>query len=400
MEASATNHRPATRLGLATLMVLLGLLVWLPCVHWVFRPRLSEVRSEGAIPLRARELAARQMRLWADSGLRDAELTRMRRTNPEWDFMGRTFLVLALAEMSLREPAKQATYLATIDRVIEDTLRLERERSMLTFLMAYSRSRPFVRQPERSLFIDSEIALMLGARRMVAEKPEFAPLMAERVTIMTKRLQESPALAVESYPDECWLFDHAMALAAFRFADVLDGADHGVLTRAWLAQAKRTLTHAQTGMLVSNYTAAGRQMVGPEGASIWVATHCLRLVDEEFASDQYRRARHELGRELLGFGWSREWPLSWRDHPNVDSGAVIPVLDASAGASGLAFLAASSFRDDDFLLKLHTSLEVAAFPQRRAGEVRYCASNQVGDAALLYSLVIGPMWDRLKEGQR
>ena len=393
-------RRTPVRLALGGLALLLGLLLWLPCVHWVFRPALGEVRSESGIPLRAKELAARQLRLWNDPVARGAELARMRSTNPEWDFMGRTFLVLALAEMSLRDPALQATNLATMDFVIEDTLRLERERSMHTFLMPYSRSRPFVRQPERSLFIDSEIALMLGARRLVAEKPGFAPLMTERITAMAERLQQSPALAVESYPDECWLFDHAMALAAFRVADVLDGTDHRALTQAWLANAKRTLIHPQTGMLVSNYTAKGQPMVGPEGSSIWVAVHCLRLVDEEFARDQYRRARRELGRELLGFVWSREWPLSWRDHPNVDSGVVIPVLDASAGGSGLAFVAASSFRDDDFLLKLHTSLEFAAFPQRRAGEMRYCASNQVGDAALLYSLVIGPMWDRLKEGRK
>jgi hypothetical protein len=399
MKTFHMNKQPR-RLVLGGLTVLLGLLAWLPCVHWVFRPGRDEVRNDTGIPLRAKELAARQLRLWNDPKARASELARMRRTNPEWDFMGRTFLVLALAEMSLREPALQATNLTVMDQVIEDTLRLEREGTMHAFLMPYSRERPFVRQPARSLFVDSEIALMLGARRLLAEQAEYKPLMAGRITVMAERLQQSPALAVESYPDECWLFDHAMALAAFRLADVLDGTDHRPLTQAWLTTAKRTLIHPPTGLLVSNYTAEGQPMVGPEGSSIWVAIHCLRLVDEEFARDQYRRARRELGRELLGFGWSREWPLSRRDHPNVDSGMVIPVLDASAGGSGLAFVAASSFRDDDFLLKLHTSLEFAAFPQRRAGEVRYCASNQVGDAALLYSLVLGPMWERLKEGRR
>ena len=39
-----------------------------------------------------------------------------------------------------------------------------------------------------------------------------------------------------------------------------------------------------------------------------MTAHCLQLIDEEFAADQYRRARKELGRELLGFGYAREWP--------------------------------------------------------------------------------------------
>ena len=388
------------RLALGGLALLLGLLVWLPCVHWIFRPGLGEVRSETGIPPRAKELAARQLRLWTDPVARGAELGRLRRTNPEWDFMGRVFLVLALAEMSVREPVLQATNLATMDRVIDDTLRLERERTMHVFLLPYSKTRPFVQQPERSLFIDSEIALMLGARRLVVEKPELKPLMTERITAMADRLAQSPILALESYPDECWMFDHVMALAAFRVADVLDGTDHRAITQSWLTMAKSKLIHPQTGILISTYTTTGQPVAGPEGSSIWPAVHCLRLIDEEFARDQYRRVQRELGRELLGFAWSREWPLSWRDHADVDSGVVIPVLDAGAGASGMAFIAASSFRDDDFLLKLHSSLEFAAFPQRRGREVRYCASNQVGDAVLLYSLVIGPMWDRLKETRR
>ena len=126
------------------------------------------------------------------------------------------------------------------------------------------------------------------------------------------------------------------------------------------------------------------------------AAHCLRLIDEEFARDQYNRARKELGRDLLGFAWSREWPVSWRGPTDVDSGAVIPVLEISAGGSGLAFIGASSFRDENFLQQLHTTLDFAAFPLTRQGRLKYCASNQVGDAVMLYASVLGPAWDKSK----
>jgi hypothetical protein len=30
--------------------------------------------------------------------------------------------------------------------------------------------------------------------------------------------------------------------------------------------------------------------------------------------------------------------------------------------------------------------------------VRYCASNQVGDAVLLYASVLGPVWEKIQSG--
>jgi len=77
--------------GLAALMI--GLVVWLPCLHLFFATSASElVQTKGLSP-RARELAAGQLQFWTDPHLRDRELRRMRASNAEWDFMGRSFLV-------------------------------------------------------------------------------------------------------------------------------------------------------------------------------------------------------------------------------------------------------------------------------------------------------------------
>jgi hypothetical protein len=118
-------------------------------------------------------------------------------------------------------------------------------------------------------------------------------------------------------------------------------------------------------------------------------------VDEGFARDQYQRARKELGRITLGFGYGVEWPASWQGPRDIDSGAVIPVVEVSAGSSGMAFIAASSFHDWDYLQALATTLDMAGFPSRQNGQLKYCASNQVGDAAILYATVLGPFWERI-----
>ncbi len=384
------------RIGFGIIALLLGAALWLPCVHFIFAHDQESFHSEQGVSPQARQLAARHLQVWTDPALKRRELDRMRRSNAEWDFMGRSFLVWSLAEMSLREPELKTNYLPVIDQIIDETIQLERDEGIYIFLMPYAKFRPFVAQPARSLFLDGEIALMLSLRRMVEEKPEYRAPLAERVEAINERMRRSKVLAAESYPNECWMFDHAVALAAVRLADQLDGSDHSALFRDWLAVAKKNLTHPATGLLVSSFTPSGEPLDGPEGSSIWMTAHCLRLIDENFARDQYDRARKELGRDLLGFAWSREWPVSWHGPTDVDSGVVIPILEISAGGSGLAFIGASSFRDENFLQQLQTTLDFAAFPLARQGRLKYCASNQVGDAVMLYASVLGPAWEKSK----
>lgn len=188
-------------------------------------------------------------------------------------------------------------------------------------------------------------------------------------------------------------FDHTVALASLRVADWLDGSDHSALMKDWLEMAKAKLIHPATGLLISSYTTQAQMLDGPEGSSIWMSAWCLKLVDPSFASQQFIRAKRELGRSVFGFAWSREWPVLARNSLDVDSGAVIPIVDANAGGSGLAFVGAAGFRDREFFEKLQTTLDFAAFPRREQGRLRYCASNQVGDAVLLYAHVLGPAWE-------
>ena len=159
--------------GLAALV--LAAIIWLPCLHFLFARPVSEFREARGLSPKARELAARHLLLWTEPALREQELRKMRASNAEWDFMGRSFLVWSLANMGLREPASKPLYLQTMDRIIDETLQLEKQEGMYFFLMPYAKGRNYVAQPAHSLFLDGEIALMLASRRVLEEKPEYKP---------------------------------------------------------------------------------------------------------------------------------------------------------------------------------------------------------------------------------
>jgi hypothetical protein len=298
--------------------------------------------------------------------------------------------------MGLREPVNKPVYLETMDRIIDETLLLEKREGMFFFLMPYAKAQPYAVQPAHSLFLDGEIAMMLAARQMLEEKPEYKALLTERVDGIADRFHSSPHLMLESYPHECWMFDHVVALDAIRMADRLDGTDHSDLVRAWVAMAKQKLTHRESGLLVSSFTPDGVVLDGPEGSSLWMVAHGLQLLDAEFARQQYWLARGQLGEITVGFGYAREWPANWDGPADIDSGPIIPVFKISAGSSGMAFIGGTAFGDTRYVSALAATLDFAGFPSQRGGRLRYCASNQVGDAALLYAATLGPMWKKIQ----
>ena len=391
-KATGTPEPRARRvlIGLGSLVA--ATLLWLPSIRFLFPVDTAAVWNYDRVPEVARELADRQLTLWTDDELLAREIQRMRRSNAEWDFMGRTYLSWGLANLALRDPSMRTTTLQVIDTIIAETLRLEEERGFEFFLMDYAKAVPFEVSPPSSLFVESEIALMMGLRRLVEENEAYRPQMAVRVERMIAAMEQSPVLSAESYPDECWMFDVANALAAIKIVDALDGTDHSAFLTEWVAVARRRLVHDETGLLVSMYDLDGQVGDGPEGSTIWQVAHALQIVDPDFARDQYERARSELGLFVLGFGFGREWPSSWEGTQDIDSGMTMTPLHISPSSSGLALVAASAFGDEQLLSALLRSLDYAAFPVRDETGLRYAASSQLGDAVLLYALTLGPAW--------
>jgi len=153
--------------------------------------------------------------------------------------------------------------------------------------------------------------LWLPAVHLWFRPPPYREPLRRRIDVLVQRMQAGPVLSAESYPDECWTFDQTVALAAIRVGDHLDGTDHGEFFRKWLAAAREKLVHSETGLLVSSFTHEGHPLDGPEGSTIWMASHMLQVIDPEFARAQYEAARRELRRDICGFGFAREWP-AWQ----------------------------------------------------------------------------------------
>jgi hypothetical protein len=237
----------------------------------------------------------------------------------------------------------------------------------------------------------------------------------ELARALVAQMDRSPSVMAESYPDECWMFDNTLVLAALEVAGAVlgqpvDGAE--ALKSKWLRNARRQLIDPHTGLLYASTTWNGEPLDGPEGSSAFGSAHFLQLIDADLAAEQYALAKKHFVKRPLGFAFAKEWPdreLWGSDRlpprassPDVDSGPIIPLVHASAGASGMAILGSSAFGDQDVQRELLTSLELAAFPaeDKKKGERRYQASNVFGDAVILYALTQGPLWQLILSAKK
>ncbi|CAN5643791.1 hypothetical protein BH09MYX1_BH09MYX1_24320 [soil metagenome] len=325
---------------------------------------------------------------------REAEVrATLRRTNPEWDLMRRTFVGLTLANEAERDEAHRADVLWELDALAEDLLEEDAREGVTGFLLPYGKNRPF-QHGEHSIFVDGEIAVALAAREVVAPaSPAHRAALDERITRIETAMDASPSRSGESYPDEAWSFCNTTALAALRLYDVARGTDHRAYATAWIEVAKAHLIDERTGVLVSSYRWNGAWLDRSEGSTIFMAAHNLLLWDDAFARDQWAKAKQAFVFDVAGFTLAREWPHA-EGATDIDSGPVIPLLDASPGASGLAVLGAAAFADGDTERGLLRSLRFAAFPQTTAHGMRFAGASPMGDAVIGYALSVGPIWDK------
>jgi hypothetical protein len=298
-----TNHlKFFKKTALTFAVVILAACLWFPVIHLFFKKDISQYKSSHAVAPMAQALANTHLALWRDPKLRKIELDKMQYNNPEWDFMSRTYFVLALANMALLDSSYTNQSCSIIDAIIENTLMTETERGFQYFLLDYGRRGGWVNSPEGSIFIDGEIALMMAARRAIREKESLKPLLQKRVQRMVRRMKESPIFCDESYPNECWIFCNTVGLAAIKMSDKLDKTDHSLFFQKWLRQAKDKLVDKKTGLLISAFTIQGKPLAtgpGPEGSSIWMACHMLQIIDPVFAREKYKKAKSELGGSLF-----------------------------------------------------------------------------------------------------
>jgi hypothetical protein len=241
------------------------------------------------------------------------------------------------------------------------------------------------------------LALILEARRLLgaaqghgadSEDAELASLEDKVIGALTRKLTNAPSGLMATYPNETYVADNAVVLAALALSDIGRGAHtsgegagakgpHAALLQRTLATWRATLVDKATGVLV--FGPGSKAKARASGAAF--AAMMLAYVDEAFAKEQAKALLAHFDDEVFGaFGAVCEFE-ECKGEGDVDSGPL--VRGASPGASGFAIALAKRSGDEAWLGRLLATAEWAGLSLTWSGKRRYVFAPLVGDAIVL-----------------
>jgi hypothetical protein len=222
------------------------------------------------------------------------------------------------------------------------------------------------------------LAMILEAHRLLGgHDPELAALETKVIATLTTKLRNAPSGLLPTYPNETYVADNSVVLAALALSDVGRPAKpHAQLLKTTLATWRATLVDRDTGVLVFS---PSHPRARASGAAL--SAMMLWWVDETFAKEQAKAIAAKFDDDVFGlFGAVCEFE-DCKGEGDVDSGPL--VRGASPSATGFAIALARRSGDEKWLGRLLGTAEWAGLGFGWSGKRRYVFAPLVGDAVVL-----------------
>jgi hypothetical protein len=233
------------------------------------------------------------------------------------------------------------------------------------------------------------LAIMLEAFRLLGgHDAANAALETKVIAALERKLRDAPSGVLPTYPNETYLADNAVVLAALALADVGRGAHasgaiassktpRAELVAKTIATWRATFVDPQTGVLV--FGDGARAVPRASGAAL--SAMMLAYADEAFAREQASALFSHFDDDVFDiFSAVCEMP-SCSGSGDVDSGPL--VRGASPSATGFAIALAKRAGDESRLERLLATAEWAGTTFSWGGKRRYLFAPLVGDAIVV-----------------
>jgi len=234
------------------------------------------------------------------------------------------------------------------------------------------------------------LAIVLEAHRLLGGKDAaLAKLEKDVIDALAAKLASAPTALVATYPNETYVADNAVVLAALALADVGRGArasgaalaakaPRAALLAKTIATWRATLIDSDTHVLVFEPRSRDGGRARASGAAL--AAMMLAYVDDAFSKEQAEALAHFDDEVFHLFAAVCETP-SCAGAGDVDSGPL--VRGASPSATGFSIALAKRAGDEARLGRLLSTAEWAGITFSWSGQRRYLLAPLVGDAIVL-----------------
>jgi len=232
--------------------------------------------------------------------------------------------------------------------------------------------------------------LALAAWHYLGGDNRYQTLFKNVSESIARRIEASPFLNAETYPQEIYPMDNVAALASLVLFERWTHNRASPTAERWVRYAKAHLLDPKTGLVVHALNSKGQSVQAARGCSTAWYSFFLPIIDPDFAKDQYARMLEYMGSRRLGVYGIREYPHGIPGSGDVDSGPL--VLGLSPSASGFAIGGARWQRDTVWLDRLLFTSELVGSSVQWKGQRWYLLSPLVGEAIMLSMRTMTP-WD-------
>jgi hypothetical protein len=235
-----------------------------------------------------------------------------------------------------------------------------------------------------------ELAIVLETYRVLGGRDaELLSLESRVIDALDAKLRRAESALIPTYPNETYVADNAVVLAALALADLGRGArasggattgkgPHAALLAETLTKWRATLVDGPTGVLVFS-----DKQRSPRGSGAAMSAMMLAYVDEAFAKDQATALAAHFDTHVF------ELFAAICEHPacaggaagDVDSGPLM--RGASPSATGFGIALAKRSGDEERLGRLLATAEWAGLGFSWSGKKRYVFAPLVGDTIVL-----------------
>jgi hypothetical protein len=299
----------------------------------------------------------------------------------EWALVSLSMSALALGGLIQRFPSESASSESDLEKIID--------RALTSDISAFDTARwsesalDSLDSPHGHIGYLGHLALILAVDEFSFPNGHHRDLLARLAAAIARKIDQGPCGLAETYPNEIYLPDNAVALAALSLAERAGlGPKQGPNAQKMVEKIHIFHSDKDTGLWpfrIGPYCKPTSELRA-SGAS-WSLLY-LALIDEPRALRGYEALRKSfVDQPIPGLLGVREWRRGTEGSGDVNSGPLL--LGLSPAATGFTVALAHRAGDGATLQGLLDTAELAGFTVSWKGRRSYGVAPVVGDAILL-----------------
>lgn len=280
----------------------------------------------------------------------------------EWHLVALSMTGLAAANQAFRHPETRAERLALVEKLSARALEAE-ARHFDTALWGTDALETLGTAQGHVGYL-GHLGLLLSTECMLGGHARD-PVRRQVVGALERRYRAAPTGLLDTYPNQQWVADNAVGLAAVALGARCEGRAAPKVLGRWPVDERGLLRFTPT--------------TGVRGSSAGWNSLYLPFADEAFARAQFDAGQRAFGWSAVGLAAWREYPEGVRGRGDVDSGPLVFGLSPA----GTGFAIAGATRYDGALARAMLRTAEGAGITWPLGGRRYLLSPLVGDASVL-----------------